>query len=289
MNNDINILKNYKNILYYVKKRLGITIISSSLLASFVSCGKVDGVEKHQITNYPTGNIIKEVTYNPTNTSTPIPTFTMTNEPTITSMSTNTITPEPTITSMSTNTVTPEPTYTPIPNITEEVIITPSINYSDNESEVMQDFKNEKIKIYDAFNKEEFEELIEMGKSFFIKAVDFIFYDSEINGITFEELKEESKQELFNELCEIDELIMKVAPNYKDNISEKYIILKDFMAKSYYYVLDKIKQAITEENYQKISEIKDSLKDNISEKYDLTSDKVKKYVKDWYEDFKEQK
>ena len=199
------------------------------------------------------------------------------------------MTNEPTITSMSTNTVTPEPTYTPIPNITEEVIITPSINYSDNESEVMQDFKNEKIKINDAFNKEEFEELMEMGKSFFIKAVDFIFYDSEINGITFDELKEESKQELFNELCEIDELIMKVAPNYKDNISEKYIILKDFMAKSYYYVLDKIKQAITEENYQKISEIKDSLKDNISEKYDLTSDKVKKYVKDWYEDFKEQK
>ena len=50
---------------------------------------------------------------------------------------------------------------------------------------------------------------------------------------------------------------MMVAPDYKENIGEKYEIVKDFTTNIYYTSLDKIKEAIGEEDYNKIKEIKE--------------------------------
>ena len=69
---------------------------------------------------------------------------------------------------------------------------------------------------------EDIENVKKYGKEFFIKMVDFIFYDTEINGVKFNDLKEETKQEIYDTFCNIDALIMMVAPDYKENIGEKY-------------------------------------------------------------------
>lgn len=122
----------------------------------------------------------------------------------------------------------------------------------------------------------------EKAKAFFIKCVDFIFYDSEINGVTFKELSEEAKEDIYDTFCYIDELVVVFAPNYKENISEKYEIVKDFTKKSYFYVLDKIKEAIGENNYEKICQIKDNAVNSVTDTYENGKEKIK----EWYEDFR---
>lgn len=122
----------------------------------------------------------------------------------------------------------------------------------------------------------------EKAKAFFIKCVDFIFYDSEINGVTFKELSDEAKEDIYDTFCYIDELVVVFAPNYKENISEKYEIVKDFTKKSYFYVLDKIKDAIGENNYEKIGQIKDNVVNSVTDTYENGKEKIK----EWYEDFR---
>ena len=129
---------------------------------------------------------------------------------------------------------------------------------------------------------EDIENVKKYGKEFFIKMVDFIFYDTEINGVKFNDLKEETKQEIYDTFCNIDALIMMVAPNYKENICEKYEIVKDFTTNIYYTSLDKIKEAIGEEDYNKIKEIKDSAKEKISDGIE----DAKQYIIKKYEDFR---
>lgn len=129
---------------------------------------------------------------------------------------------------------------------------------------------------------EDIENVKKYGKEFFIKMVDFIFYDTEINGVKFNDLKEETKQEIYDTFCNIDALIMMVAPNYKENIGEKYEIVKDFTTNIYYTSLDKIKEAIGEEDYNKIKEIKDSAKEKISDGIE----DAKQYIIKKYEDFR---
>ena len=129
---------------------------------------------------------------------------------------------------------------------------------------------------------EDIENVKKYGKEFFIKMVDFIFYDTEINGVKFNDLKEETKQEIYDTFCNIDALIMMVAPDYKENIGEKYEIVKDFTTNIYYTSLDKIKEAIGEEDYNKIKEIKDSTKEKISDGIE----DAKQYIIKKYEDFR---
>ena len=129
---------------------------------------------------------------------------------------------------------------------------------------------------------EDIENVKKYGKEFFIKMVDFIFYDTEINGVKFNDLKEETKQEIYDTFCKIDALIMMVAPDYKENIGEKYEIVKDFTTNIYYTSLDKIKEAIGEEDYNKIKEIKDSAKEKISDGIE----DAKQYIIKKYEDFR---
>ena len=65
-------------------------------------------------------------------------------------------------------------------------------------------------------------------------------------------------------------------------IGEKYEIVKDFTTNIYYTSLDKIKEAIGEEDYNKIKEIKDSAKEKISDGIE----DAKQYIIKKYEDFR---
>lgn len=204
-----------------------------------------------------------------------------------TTQTTNEITTE-VITEATTNEITTQTTTTE--TITTEVTTTEITTQATTEQSVVKD--DEVISNIDA-DKKEIEYYLsedpinmtvvgEKSKAFFIKCVDFIFYDTEINGVTFDELSDEAKEDVYDTFCYIDELVMVYAPNYKENIAEKYEVVKDFTKKAYFYVLSEIKEAIGEENYEKIGQIKDNVLNTISNTYENGKEKVK----EWYEDFK---
>lgn len=143
-------------------------------------------------------------------------------------------------------------------------------------------FDQAKKEIKELIESEQVEQAKEKGKEYFITGVDFIFYDKEINGVTFDDLTEEGKKVTLENLETIDGWIMEIAPDYKDKISEKYQVVKDFVSTTYYDVLESIKESLGEENYSAIQEKKNEIKDSITS----TKDKALEKVSEWYQDFK---
>lgn len=143
-------------------------------------------------------------------------------------------------------------------------------------------FDQAKKEIKELIESEQVEQAKEKGKEYFITGVDFIFYDKEMNGVTFDDLTEEGKKVTLENLEAIDGWIMEIAPDYKDKISEKYQVVKDFVSTTYYDVLESIKESLGEENYSAIREKKNEIKESITN----TKDKVLEKVSDWYQNFK---
>lgn len=143
-------------------------------------------------------------------------------------------------------------------------------------------FDQAKKEIKELIESEQVEQAKEKGKEYFITGVDFIFYDKEMNGVTFDDLTEEGKKVTLENLETIDGWIMEIAPDYKDKIGEKYQVVKDFVSTTYYDVLESIKESLGEENYSAIQEKKNKIKDSITS----TKDKALEKVSDWYQNFK---
>lgn len=70
-------------------------------------------------------------------------------------------------------------------------------------------------------------------KENFIKIVDFIFYDSDINGYYFKDLTNGAKLKVIYYATMLDNLIDKEFPSYKENLSEKYNNTKAKLVKLY--------------------------------------------------------
>lgn len=143
-------------------------------------------------------------------------------------------------------------------------------------------FDQAKKEIKELIESEQVEQAKEKGKEYFITGVDFIFYDKEINGVTFDDLTEEGKKVTLENLETIDGWIMEIAPDYKDKIGEKYQVVKDFVSTTYYDALESIKESLGEENYSAVQEKKDEIKDSITS----TKDKALEKVSEWYQNFK---
>lgn len=144
-------------------------------------------------------------------------------------------------------------------------------------------FESEKEEIRELLESDQVEEVKEKGKEYFIKGVDFVFYGTEISGVTFDELTEEGKQQTIKNLEIIDGWIETIVPNYKENIEEKYLIVKDFLNDKYYEVLDSVRNYLGDENYEAVVEIKNQIKGDLSD----TKDKVLAKIENWYQGFKE--
>lgn len=176
-------------------------------------------------------------------------------------------------------------------NSTSTISSTPSSTASsnleqENQEETLDteefDYFDQAKKIKELIESEQVEQAKEKGKEYFITGVDFIFYDKEINGVTFDDLTEEGKKVTLENLETIDGWIMEIAPDYKDKISEKYQVVKDFVSTTYYDVLESIKESLGEENYSAIQEKKNEIKDSITS----TKDKALEKVSEWYQNFK---
>ena len=177
-------------------------------------------------------------------------------------------------------------------NSTSTISSTPSSTASSNleqenqeetlDTEEFDYFDQAKKEIKELIESEQVEQAKEKGKEYFITGVDFIFYDKEMNGVTFDDLTEEGKKVTLENLETIDGWIMEIAPDYKDKIGEKYQVVKDFVSTTYYDALESIKESLGEENYSAIQEKKNEIKESITS----TKDKALEKVSDWYQNFK---
>ncbi len=161
-----------------------------------------------------------------------------------------------------------------------------------NDSQVEQEFDGftaEKMEIRKLINEEKWEEAKLKAKETLIKGIDFIFYGKDINGVTWGDLKEESKKVTLENLSIIDGWIMEIFPNYKEEIGDKYNSVKSFMsdvwddAKGYVY------DHVSDETLNRISSFKESASESMGEVGDMakeTYDKGKSRVKSWYENFR---
>ena len=131
-------------------------------------------------------------------------------------------------------------------------------------------------------------------KTNFIKIVDFIFYDTEINGVKWSELTASAKAKVVYYTLKIDNKIDEKFPNYKENISNKYNDLKAKLIAKYLDITNTICSNSEHDEYhcgivkQDFQLLKDSVGitwDVVVNAFKYGYDKSTAYLKTWYETF----
>lgn len=124
-------------------------------------------------------------------------------------------------------------------------------------------------------------------KSAFIKVVDFIFYDKDINGYYFKDLTTSAKLKVISLALKLDAIIDKHFPGYKEELSSSYAKAKDSLITLYLNLTSefcKNNDATCESAKNDFALLKESL--NLS--WDVISSLAKSEttkIKEWYEIF----
>lgn len=175
-----------------------------------------------------------------------------------------------------------KPTISSTPSSTSSSSLEEENQPESFDSEEFDYFEEAKNEMKELIESEQLEQAKEKGKDYFITGIDFIFYDKEIHGVTFDDLTEDGKKVTLENLETIDGWIMEFAPDYKDKVSEKYRVVKDFISTTYYDSLAAIKKSLGEKNYTAIQEKKNEIKESLTN----AKDKALEKVSDWYQNFK---
>lgn len=122
-------------------------------------------------------------------------------------------------------------------------------------------------------------------KENFIKIVDFIFYDSDINGYYFKDLTNGAKLKVIYYATMLDNLIDKEFPSYKENLSEMYNntkskLIKLYLEKSSEYCKDN--ENVCKQAKSDFTVLKKSLNITFDFIKGLCQDGTQK-LKEWYE------
>lgn len=136
----------------------------------------------------------------------------------------------------------------------------------------------------------------------FITLTDFIFYNGEINGVTFDELTDSAKGKVLDIYDKIDTKIESVFPNYKEDIAstskDVYANLKKEITELKDKIKDKYIDEYGQEKYdnleQSYNESKETLKDSAQSTYETLKDvstefyeNTKNKAENWYKNYKE--
>lgn len=170
-------------------------------------------------------------------------------------------------------------------------------NYTANDKEVIGYFKSVSDKVDDTLNDGNSETVKDKLKGTFITIVDFIFYDSEIKGIKFNDLTDGAKQNILDTASMIDSKITAKFPNYKEEISTKtkaaYNKASELIKRGAANMSQFSKDKLGEENYNAIIDAKDELvyysKNAVSLIGNVANSiftKSKSKLKSWYENLK---
>ena len=167
--------------------------------------------------------------------------------------------------------------------------------YSSNDEIVINSLESSLTKINNGSTSDS--SFSDSAKGVFVSIVDFLFYDGEINGVTFDELTDSGKQKVLEIASKVDNAIESKIPGYKETISDtasKAFNKASEVIKSGANNLNNFaKEKLGEENYQSIIDAKDELVYYTKNAINFLGDvggKVFNSVKDkldsWYQDFK---
>lgn len=132
-------------------------------------------------------------------------------------------------------------------------------------------------------NEDERNEAKENAKSKVIEYIDFIFYGKQINGVTFDELKDDEKQKVYEQLQDLNRKIEEKDPDYLENMGERYGRLKDLGSLTLEKAKEKIKEKVGEDYYDDADQVKKDTVETIKE----TGGLLKKYIKEKYEEWRD--
>ena len=167
--------------------------------------------------------------------------------------------------------------------------------YSSNDEIVINSLESSLTKINNGSTSDS--SFSDSAKGVFVSIVDFLFYDGEINGVTFDELTDSGKQKVLEIASKVDGAIESKIPGYKETISDTASSAFNKASKVIRSGANNLnnfaREKLGEENYQSIIDAKDELvyytKNAISFLGDVGG-KVFNSVKDkldsWYQDFK---
>ena len=113
-----------------------------------------------------------------------------------------------------------------------EPALEPATNFQ-NEAEVISYFSNQEDYLKTAQVNQENPTIRERIKNGFVTVVDFLFYDKEIGGYTFNQLTNSAKLQVIKIALSIDHKIDEYFPNYKDSIKKGYESVKEKLAELY--------------------------------------------------------
>ena len=188
----------------------------------------------------------------------------------------------------------PNETYTNEPNINTDKT---TEEYSSADEKAIETFNSIEEDIDNILNSETVNNAKDKAKGVFVTIVDFLFYDSEINGVTFDELTDNGKQKVLEIASSIDNKIENKFPNYKETISETakdaFNKASELIKKGANNLKDFSKEKLGEENYNAIVEVKDEIIEYTKNAIDIIGDvgsdlldSGKEYIKNWYENFR---
>ena len=170
-----------------------------------------------------------------------------------------------------------------------------TITYSSNDEVVINSLESSLTKINNGNGSDS--SFADSAKGVFVSIVDFLFYNGEINGVTFDELTDSGKQKVLEIASKVDSAIESKIPGYKETISDtasKAFNKASEIIKSGANSLNNFaREKLGEENYQSIIDAKDELVYYTKNAINFLGDvggKVFNSVKDkldsWYQDFK---
>lgn len=167
--------------------------------------------------------------------------------------------------------------------------------YSNKDTDVINSLESSLTKVNsgDASDKS----FADSAKGVFVTIVDFLFYDGEINGVTFSELTDAGKAQVLKLANKIDNAIESKLPGYKETISSAassaFNKASEVIKKGANNLNDFAKEKLGEENYQSIIDAKDELvfytKNALNFIGDVGGklfDSAKDKLNNWYQDFK---
>ena len=191
----------------------------------------------------------------------------------------------------------PNETYTNEPSISTNNTDKPTEEYSSADEKAIETFNSIEEDIDNILNSETVNNAKDKAKGVFVTIVDFLFYDSEINGVTFDELTDSGKQKVLEIASSIDNKIENKFPNYKETISETakdaFNKASELIKKGANNLKEFSKEKLGEENYNAIVDVKDEIVEYTKEAIDIIGDvgsdlldSGKEYIKNWYENFR---
>ena len=157
-----------------------------------------------------------------------------------------------------------------------------------SKEEVIENYFDKEIESTETLLKEDNPSNESVIKEKFVKLTDFIFYNEEINGTTYSELKDETKKKLLDKWYLLDSKIENRYPNYKERISstasDKYSKIKSKANELKELFKEKYVDDSTQERIDTAKEKANETKDKAVEK----GKEIKDKLKSWYENYREE-